>query len=558
MFLVAFRCLGGPTDVAVLFTNALITAIGTSVFVVGSVPQLGNWDPTRAMKAVASNCAGQTCQWSVTVGIPEGASYEYKFVKRDDCALCYSNAANILYEPGANRTGTVTAGPPAPFAGKTVIFYTSSWSSVSILYSNTATSNFVVKAMQPVSNGLWRADGLNQAGESKLAFVFTDNLGHYDNPDGISGNNYETPLDACVVRGGQVFNYWPPAIVSTNRVETFPITPNNGLAARTIRVYLPRGYNENTTKRYPVLYMHDGQNLFLNMGQFGSWHADTNANNLIRFGKMRETIIVGVDNNGTDRLREYTPPSCTPPGGGSSLGAQYTDFLINQLKPQIDATYRTLTNADNTGVAGSSMGGLISAYLGWEQSATFRKIGAFSSSFQVCQPITVATKRPIRVYLDSGNKDTSTSTLEADTDGLLDTVSERDKLIVDGYVFNNDLDHTIGYGHWHNEQWWDVRSPRCFTFLFPTSDEPNTVLPAPRITNFQPAGPSNLVTWTSYRLRSYAMEGATNPSFISGMTWSNLATLPAETRPWNYPTLGVSNVFHFLRVRENAVPDWPN
>ncbi|MEI6084650.1 MAG: alpha/beta hydrolase-fold protein [Verrucomicrobiota bacterium] len=546
----------GPADVPVLFSNTTNTVPGQSLFVLGNIPQLGEWDPVRAVKLVPSNCNLATCQWAAVIGIPAGTSYEYKFVKRDDCALCYSNAANILYESGANRTGSVPAGPPAPWPGKT-IFYYSGWSSVSILYSNTATSNFVAQAMVPVSNGLWRADGLNQAGELNLVFLFTDNLGHYDNPDLIPNNNYATPLDACVVRNGQVYNYWPPAFVSTNRVETFSITPNNGLPGRTIRVYLPRGYNENTMKRYPVLYMHDGQNLFLNMGQFGSWHADTNANNLIRFGRMRETIIVGVDNS-NERLREYTPPGCTPPFGGTSLGAQYTDFLINQLKPLIDATYRTLTNADNTGVAGSSMGGLISAHLGWEQSLTFHKIGAFSSSFQVCQPITVATKRPIRIYLDSGNKDTSMSTLEADTDGLLDTFSERDKLIVDGYVFNNDLDHTIGYGHWHNEQWWDVRSPRCFTFLFPTSDEPNTVLPAPRITNFQLAGPSNLVTWTSYRLRSYAVEGATNPSFISGMTWSNLATLPAETRPWNYPTLGVTNAFYFLRVRENAVPDWPN
>src|SRR6185503_2559101 len=111
----------------------------------------------------------------------------------------------------------------------------------------------------------------------------------------------------------------------------------------------------HAAKRYPVLYMHDGQNLFLNMGGFGSWHADTNANNLIRYGKMRETIIVGVDNT-DDRLREYTPPTCNPPEGGDSLGANYAALLIQELKPMIDATYRTRPDADNTGVLGSSMG----------------------------------------------------------------------------------------------------------------------------------------------------------------------------------------------------------
>jgi len=558
-FLSVVASWAGPTDVPVQFANTTNTAFGQSLFVLGSISQLGNWDPTRAIKLVPSNCVGSTCDWAATIGIPEGTSYEYKFVKRDDCASCYSNAANIVYEPGPNRTGSVPAGPPAPFAGKT-IFYYSSWSSVSILYSNTTTSNFVVQAMLPASNGLWRADGLNRAGETNLIFVFTDNLGNFDNPDLVPGRNYETPLDACVVRNGQVFNYWPPAFVSTNLVETFSIVPNNGLASRTIRVYLPRGYNENLAKRYPVFYLHDGQNLFLNMGSFGSWHADTNANNLIRFGKMRETIIVAVD-SGSERLREYTPPGCSPPQGGSALGAQYADFLVNQLKPVIDASYRTLTDAENTGVLGSSMGGLISAYLGWQYSGTFHRIGAMSSSFWVCQPITAPdSKRPIRLYLDSGNKDTELSTMEADTDSLLDTVAERDNLLRNGYAFNVDLDHTIGYGHWHNEQWWDVRSPRCFTFLFPTSDEPNTVLDTaapPRITNFQLAGPSNIVTWTSYRLRTYSVEGSTNVNFVSGMTWSNLMTLPAEPRPWNYPSVGVTNSFRFLRVREQAVPNWP-
>ena len=227
--------------------------------------------------------------------------------------------------------------------------------------------------MQPmvsVSNGLWRVDGINQAGEKNLVFVFTDNQGNYDNPDGIGGYNYETPLDAFVVRNGQVYNYWPPASVSTNRIVTFSITPTNGLAARTIRVYLPRGFNENTAKRYPVLYMHDGQNLFLNMGAFGSWHADTNAQNLIRFGRMRETIIVGVDNS-SDRFCEYGPPGCpySQCSSGNLKGDKYASFLADQLKSHIDNTYsitadRTLADADNTGVLGSSLGGLISAYIG--------------------------------------------------------------------------------------------------------------------------------------------------------------------------------------------------
>ncbi len=545
----------GPADVPVAFTNTQSTAFGQSVFVLGSIPQLGNWDPTRAIKMRAISCNGSTCTWALAVALPEGASYEFKYVVRSDCATCYSDAGNIIYESGANRTGNVPAGVTAPFSGKTAFYY-SGWSSVSILYSNTTSASFVVQPMLQVSNGLWRADGLNRAGESNLVFVFTDNQGHYDNPDGIGGLNYETPLDAFVVRNGQVYNYWPPAFVSTNRVETFSIGSTN-VTGRTIRVYLPRGYNENTTKRYPVLYMHDGQNLFLNMGNFGSWHSDTNANNLIRFAKMRETIIVGVDNS-SDRFCEYAPPGCTYSQCGSPRGDKYAAFLVSELKPVIDANYRTLTGAEDTGIMGSSLGGLISLYLGWQFPSTYHRIGAMSSSVEICLPVPAPdTKRPIRVYLDSGDRDTQGSV--GSSDDLSSSLDERDNLLENGHALNIDLDHTIGYGHWHNELWWDARTPRCFTFLFPTSDEPNTVLDTaypPRITSFALGGASNAITWTSFRLRNYVVEGATNATFSSSMTWSNLFSLPTETLRWNYPGTAIPNSFRFLRVRESVVSNW--
>ena len=148
------------------------------------------------------------------------------------------------------------------------------------------------------------------------------------------------------------------------------------------------------------------------------------------------------------------------------------------------------------------------------------------------------------------------------SDALLNTVTERDNLINDGHVFNDDLDHTIGYGQWHSEQWWAVRLPRAFTFLFPSSDEANTVLDTatpPRITNLQLADASNVVTWTSFRLRTYDVQGATDTEYSSSMTWSDLFTTTSpEPLPWNYPSIGVSNAFNFLRVRELTVPNWPN
>src|SRR5207249_1767661 len=116
-FLCANAALAGPADVAVLFTNAAVTTgSSTSVFVVGSIPQLGNWDTTRAIKMIASNCFGQTCDWSITIGIPEGTSYQYEFIQRSVCDACYGDAANVSHGP--TNTASTTPGPPAPYQGK--------------------------------------------------------------------------------------------------------------------------------------------------------------------------------------------------------------------------------------------------------------------------------------------------------------------------------------------------------------------------------------------------------------------------------------------------------
>jgi predicted alpha/beta superfamily hydrolase len=662
--LLATGAMAGPADVAVLFTNSIPTSGNTNVFVVGSLPPLGNWDVRRAVKLVGSSGV-----WSAAIGIPEGTDFEYKFIRRATSPdSAYGDTNNVSWEQGPNQTGSTAAGPPAPYQGRSVFYY-SNWSSVSILYSNTLNGQWTLKPMSDFGPGrkagerVWRVDGLNRAGDpDSLVFVFTDGIGQYDNPPadssggclgrvcvtpaipipgstvtitytpaggplagagsvclhlgwnnwatvispdasmtavsntwvysvivpanatqldcvfnncastwdnnntldwhfGVgspSGLNYETPLDACVVQDKQIYNYWPPATVGPSRVELIPSNasfwPTNGLAARSLRIYLPRGYDQNTTKRYPVLYMHDGQNIFYAQyaGSFGCWYTDTNANNLIRFGKMRETIIVGVDNS-SDRFCEYDPPGCNYTDCSTPRGSAYVSWIADRVRPYINAHYRTLADRENTGALGSSLGGLISAYMAWDWSNVFTRIGCFSSSFQVCMPFPVppATKRPVRIYLDAGTSG----------DGLTNTMTERDRLIRLGYVLNMDLDNAIGVGDAHNEDAWKRRSPQAFRFLFPTSDEPNTVLDsvAPmQITGVQDAGASHVVTWTSYLKRTYTLQASTNEEFSSSMNWSNLLTSPPEVRYWNYPSLAVPKEFHFLRIRQNTVPDWPN
>ena len=128
-------------------------------------------------------------------------------------------------------------------------------------------------------------------------------------------------------------------------------------------------------------------------GMFGCWYADTNAKNLIRFGKMRETIIVGVDNS-ADRFCEICSAQAAPTAPTARRHRSETStshWIADKFRPYINHTYRitagrTSTDADNTGALGSSLGGLISAYMAWDWSSVFGKIGCFSSSFQVCMP----------------------------------------------------------------------------------------------------------------------------------------------------------------------------
>jgi predicted alpha/beta superfamily hydrolase len=566
-----------PYYAPVTFAITTNTSYGQSVFVVGSISQLGNWAPTNAIKLVPSNCTSSNCLWSITIGLPEGVTYEYKFIKRDDCAMCLSNNANVVWEPGANRTGSTPAGPVAPFSGKSVFYY-SGWTNVWLYYSNNLTgwTNLPMTPVKPGRGGgeqVWRADGVDRLGATNVQFGFfsvINGTNAYDNA-GRPGVDYQTPLDACVVQDGQIYNYWPAATISAPWVETFSSTPTNGLQSRTVRVYLPRGFTNNVTKRYPVLYMNDGQNLFLGQGNFGGWNADTNATHLIRFGKMRELIIVGIDNT-SDRTCEYNPCNLTSCGASNSLAPRYVDYVINQLKPYIDTQYpttagRTLTDADNTGIVGSSRGGLCAAWFGWEHSDVFHKVGGLSPSFWGCDTtknnLANAPKRPLRIYLDSGSVGdfpTTDPVCNSCYDGELYTLTARDNLINNGYLMNVDLDHWISYGDQHNEFYWNRRLPRCYQFLFPTTDEPNTVLDSVsplRITGFQYTNNNFSFTWPSFQRRVYSVLGATNLS-TSLSNWSTLYTAPAEARPWNYLTAPPTNGYRFFRVQQQTVPYWPN
>lgn len=149
---------------------------------------------------------------------------------------------------------------------------------------------------------------------------------------------------------------------------------------RTIRLYLPPSY-ANSDRRYPVLYMHDAQNLFdAATGYAGEWQVDETLDKLAAAGKL-EVIVVGIDNGGELRNQELVPYSHAdiPKAEGDA----YLKFIVDELKPYIDGHYRTLPDRDHTGLMGSSLGGLITHYAGQHYSQVFGRLGVFSPSYWV-------------------------------------------------------------------------------------------------------------------------------------------------------------------------------
>jgi len=163
-----------------------------------------------------------------------------------------------------------------------------------------------------------------------------------------------------------------------------------------VRVFLPPGYEENPLQRFPVLYMQDGHNLFFSReSAFGeTWHMQDTLGLLDRMNLIRQVIVVGIQPG--DRMREYTQPGYEA----------YGRFLTEELKPLVDQRYRTLADARDTAVLGSSLGGVVSFYLGWQYPQVFGHVGAMSAPFgyqdDLFQRVGAEPKRSLRVYLDSG------------------------------------------------------------------------------------------------------------------------------------------------------------
>lgn len=238
---------------------------------------------------------------------------------------------------------------------------------------------------------------------------------------------------------------------------------------RDVTIYLPPGYEERPDQRYPVLYMHDGQNLFEPHRAFipgQHWQVREAADAAIAERTAAPIIIVGVDNGGADRIDEYTPTRDEEKGGGGRAG-DHAQMLIEELKPVVDAAFRTRPEPSHTALAGSSLGGLatlhvvlnhpdvfgraalISPSVWWDSRVILREVEAFKSP-----------ERP-RLWLDMGGRE--------GVEALAGAHALRDKLRERGWTEESFHYHEDPRGD-HSERAWARRTRMVLEFLFPLTE----------------------------------------------------------------------------------------
>ena len=233
---------------------------------------------------------------------------------------------------------------------------------------------------------------------------------------------------------------------------------------RDIIVYLPPDY-EHHDCRYPVMYMHDGQNLFdpdTSFIQGRTWQFGEQADHLIRAGEIEPLIVVGVYNT-PRRLEEYTHARDKRMGGGD--GKQYGQLLVAELKPWIDNEYRTLPDATDTALGGSSLGGLISLYLGLEHAETFGKLAVMSPSIwwnhkSILGYVNDYEGPPWpKIWLDVG--DGEGRRVHADVELLYECLK------TNGWKPEVNIHYQLALGGTHDESAWAARVGDMLRFLFP-------------------------------------------------------------------------------------------
>lgn len=231
-------------------------------------------------------------------------------------------------------------------------------------------------------------------------------------------------------------------LFAQDRFTTFDIEAPSLQTRKKVWVYLPLNY-EKSTQKYPVIYMHDAQNLFdAKTSYAGEWKVDETLDSL----KMN-VIVIGIEHGNEKRLEELTPFKHEKYGGGNADA--YLDFIINTLKPHVDKTYRTKTKAKYTTIFGSSLGGLISYYAILKFPETFGKAGIFSPSFWFTNNIYALTEKTEKInaklYFLCG---------DSESEDMVSDFTKMTTLVKQRICAKSNLQQVIIKGGKHNEKLW--------------------------------------------------------------------------------------------------------
>jgi enterochelin esterase-like enzyme len=241
---------------------------------------------------------------------------------------------------------------------------------------------------------------------------------------------------------------------------------------RFLRVWLPPGYDnaENAGRHYPVLYLNDGQNLFEAAAAFAGieWQVDETADQLIREGVVPPLIVVGIDNAGKDRIREYMPYRSLNPRMLRVRGRYYPDFLMNEVMPFAERSYRVAAGPENTGLGGSSLGALIALYMAMARPGVIGRLLLESPSLWASGRRLISESRSVRIWperiflaagtAEAGNAERSRT--------VVDDVRELAAILRRAVLSERRLRLMIKDGAGHNEAAWAERFPEALQFLF--------------------------------------------------------------------------------------------
>jgi predicted alpha/beta superfamily hydrolase len=268
-----------------------------------------------------------------------------------------------------------------------------------------------------------------------------------------------------------------PTVVGT--LETFELSSKVFDYTRTVRVFLPPGYNDpvNRERHYPVLYMFDGQNLFdacLAFDHVHEWQVDETVTRLVTEGKIEPLIVVGLDTAKEKRAFEYLAwnDNLQNPGGTPTAGDRLPEFLIKEVMPAVTSKYRIAKGRENTGIGGSSYGGFAALYVGINAPTVFGKVLAespilFSGNAKIVRESSYLAMAPQKVFMAFGGKELDYSDYPGADDGQVRMIRQVETNLKNALVSPSEVKVAVDPEARHNEEAWAKRLPDAITFLFP-------------------------------------------------------------------------------------------